>query len=165
MSATSTSTYTVADVENVMRKFRADLLMIAETSGGCTTAAAHQYAADIELLAKEGCLAYVDLTLMVGAEEKKAVRYTVNAQAGALTAARPGGVMWPAYRNATLRVVLGETAKWTNLPAAADQALRRRLHIAWTSTNVDLSHATLSGSNGRNFVSNGWALERKDYGQ
>src|SRR5688500_20100092 len=94
-SVISTETYSTTDVENVMRNLKTELLMIAESTGAISLADAREYAADFELLAKEECLAYVDVTLLDGFYEVRAVRYTVTTEAGELTATRPGGVLWP----------------------------------------------------------------------
>ena len=60
---TASATYTVADIENVVRRVRADLTMIADSTGAWTAAKAAEYAHDIEVLAKNGYLAWVDVTL------------------------------------------------------------------------------------------------------
>jgi DhnA family fructose-bisphosphate aldolase class Ia len=53
---TVTETYSVADIEIVIRRVTADLIMIATSTGGWTEALAREYAHDIELLAKKGYL-------------------------------------------------------------------------------------------------------------
>jgi Bacterial HORMA domain family 1 len=82
MSATYTSsashTYTVADVENVVRNFRADLRMMAESSGTRTREDVDNYADDIGYFAKKKYIRYVDVTLLDGVEEIRAVRYLVQ---------------------------------------------------------------------------------------
>jgi hypothetical protein len=94
-SATYTSTYSVIDVENVIRKLETDLNMIRESSGAITVEKVKNYMHDILLLAKEGYLAQVDLTLFDGDKEIKAAVYTVNTNASGGTASRAGGVIWP----------------------------------------------------------------------
>ncbi|MEE3528734.1 hypothetical protein QO167_30325, partial [Pseudomonas aeruginosa] len=51
-SATQTTTYTTTDIEAVVRRITADLLMIASSSEAVTEAKAKEWAYDIELLAK-----------------------------------------------------------------------------------------------------------------
>ena len=46
----------VADIETVVRRFKADLVMIAQSTGAFTEAKARDYAHDVEVLAKEGYL-------------------------------------------------------------------------------------------------------------
>ena len=163
MTGTYTSTYTTADIENVMRKFKADLMMIAESSGAETTARAREYAEDIELLAREGYVQSVDVTLLHAGVEKRAVRYTVTEQGADLSSSRPGGVIWERLPGAQLRIVISRTAKWTALTEPGRQAVQRRMKIGWVPTDADLSHASLQSQWGRNFTSNAYGLARKDY--
>jgi hypothetical protein len=163
MTSTYTSTYTTADIENVMRKFKADLLMIAESSAAMTTARARELAEDIQLLAKDGYIEYIDVTLQQYGVEKRAVRYTVTEQGGDLTSSRPGGVLWEQLPDAQLRIVVGETVAWTAMTATERQHLQRRLNASWTTTNADLSHSLLKSQSSRNFTSNAYGLTRKDY--
>lgn len=94
-TATATATYTTTDIEKVVRRVTTDLVMIAESSGAITADKAGDYGYDIELLAKNGYLKNVDVTLLSAGVEKRAVRYEVNIASGSLTSSRPGGVMWP----------------------------------------------------------------------
>ena len=55
-TTTQTDTYTTSDIETVLRRFTADLVMIAQSSGAMIEASARNYAHDIELLAKSGYL-------------------------------------------------------------------------------------------------------------
>ena len=63
LTRTVTATYTAVDIENVARRVKADLIMIADSTGVWTPAEAADYAHDIEELAKAGYLAWVDVTL------------------------------------------------------------------------------------------------------
>jgi hypothetical protein len=159
-SDTYSDTYSVVDVEVVMRRVSADLVMIASSSRAITEIEAVNYAHDIELLAKRGFLKYVDVTLMNGASELKALRYEVNTESGALTTSRPGGVMWPRMDGAKLRIVLRYTDEYT---AAEKEKMRPKLRINWTPTNVDTSHSSLSQSANRDYVSNAFGMRRKDF--
>jgi hypothetical protein len=159
-SATESYSYTYTDIETVVRRFKADLLMIAQSSGAITEDEARDYAHDIEALAKKDYLKRVDVTLLSGTTEICATQYVVNKQAGNLTMSRPGGVLWPRVANAWLRIVLYYTDDYTD---AARQGMRGNLRINWTPSNSDTSHATLKASGGRDYVSSGWGLERKDY--
>jgi len=159
-TATVTDTYTVADVEVVMRRVYADLVMIASSSRTITEADAIDYAYDIELLAKKGYLEHVDLTLMSGATELRALRYEVDTDTGALTTSRPGGVMWPRVDGAELRIVLRYTSDYT---ATEKEKMRSKLRNTWTPTNVDTSHSTLSQLANRNYTSNAFGMRRKDF--
>lgn len=162
MSSTSTSsyTYTETDIVKVVKRLRADLTIIAQNTGAIDENEAREYAEDIEALAKRGFLKKVDLTLLSDGKEVKAVVYTVNDQGGDLTAANPGGVTWPRVSAPYLRVVLSHTPAYT---AQEKEAMRSRLNINWTPSSADLSHTELKAVGGRDYMSNGWAMQRKDY--
>lgn len=159
-AVTVTETYTTVDIENVMRRFTADLVMIAQSSGAISEDKAREYAHDAELLAKNGYLRQVDLTLFSGGLEQRATQYTVNTASGELVTSRPGGVMWPKVTSPYLRIVLSYTAAYTT---QARKNMKSRLKIDWTPTTADISHATLKFSGTRDYASNGWGVQRKDF--
>ena len=144
-----------------MRRFSADIIMIAQSTQAITEAEARDYAHDVEALAKKGYLQKVDLTLLSGSVEARATQYVVNAAAGGLTSSRPGGVLWPRVANPHLRIVLFYTSAYT---AAARASMQSTLKIGWVPTSADTSHSSLAQSGGRDYASNGWGLQRKDYG-
>jgi hypothetical protein len=161
-SFTSSETYSVADVETAFRRFRSDMLMIADSTQAITREKAGHYAHDTEYLAKRGFLSAIDVTLLSGGIEKKAARYTVNAGAGGdLECARPGGVLWPRVSDPWLRVVLSYTEAYT---PAKKEAVRPHLKIGWVPSDANTSHASLAGGGARNYLSNSYALQRKDFG-
>lgn len=157
---TVTETYTVVDIENVMRRFTADLVMIAQSSGAISEDKAREYAHDAELLAKKGYLSQVDLTLFSGSVEQRATQYTVNTASGDLTMSRPGGVMWPKVADPFLRIILSHTAAYTS---EARENMKSKLKINWTSTTADTNHSGLKFSGARDYASNGWGVQRKDF--
>lgn len=157
---TGTYTYTTTDIETVVRRFTADLVMIAQSSGALTEAEAREYAHDVEVLAKAGYLKAVDLTLFSNATEVRATTYMVDTDSGSLAMNRPGGVLWPRVVSARFRIVLSYRP---NYDAAARDSMRGRLHISWVPTTEDTSHAVLVQSGGREYTSNGWGMHRKDY--
>ena len=154
MPYTHTRTYTESDIETVFRRFKADLLMIAQSSRALSESDALDYAHDLELFAKEKVLKFVDLTLLDGTSEVEAARYTVDASGGLSTTRRPG-VMWQRVREPRFRVVVQHTSAPNHLTA--------RLRLRWANTNEDVSHAGLIEAGSREYSSNGWALRRQDY--
>ncbi|MEQ1759300.1 MAG: hypothetical protein ABL986_13335 [Vicinamibacterales bacterium] len=164
MSSTATQstshTYTTADIATVVRRFGSDIVMMAQSSAAITEARARDYAHDVEVLAKSGYLKSVDLTLFSGTTEVRATQYVVSTAAGELSMSRPGGVMWPRVVNPDFRIVLIYTDAYT---ALAREATKGRLKIGWTPTNADTSHPTLAASGGRDYASNGWGMQRKDF--
>jgi len=160
-SRSATGTYSVVDVEKVVRRVRADLVMIADSTGAWTSEQAGQYAHDVELLAKGGYLNYVDVTLFSNGVEMKATRFDVDTDAGGLTSSRPGGVLWPKVIGPYLRIVLGYTSAYT---AAAKEVLKGKLKINWTPIDADTSHSGLRSAGGRDYASNSFGMQRKDWG-
>jgi hypothetical protein len=160
LTRTATTTYTVVDIENVLRRVKADLVMIADSTGVWTAAEATDYAYDIEVLAKAGYLKWVDITLLSYGVEVKAVRFEVDTDAGSLTTSRPGGVLWPKVLGADLRIVLSYAKSYTS---EAREATKGKLKIHWVTSYDDTSHASLASSGGRNYASNAYGMQRKDW--
>jgi hypothetical protein len=160
-TATATYTYSVTDIEIVMRRFLADIVMIATSTGAITEDKARTYAQDVGVLATAGYLKSVDLTLFSGTTEVRAVTYNVNTSSGDLEMSRPGGVMWPRVQSPDFRIVLWYTDAYT---ASAREQFKGKLKIGWTPTNADTSHSSLSRSGGRDYASNGFGMQRKDFG-
>jgi hypothetical protein len=155
-STTGSLTYSTVDIEKVVRKVTTDLKMIAQSTGATTETLAQTYAEDIEMLAKNGYLESVDLTLLTGGEngtEVKATKYIVNTAAG--------GVLWPRVANPYLRIILTYTSSYDS---AARNTMSSRLNVAWQPTSVSTSHIGLPQSGGRDYASNGWGMQRKDFG-
>lgn len=160
---TSSSTYTFADIETVLTSFRTDLLMIADCTGALTADKARRYASDIETLVKHGYLQSVDVTLLdYWNNELRATQYTVDTVSGSLTNRRPGGVRWPFTPNGSVRIVFCHTAAYN---AEAAESIRRQLEYSWGPANTDISHSSLRSSGGRDYASNGFGLQRKDFVQ
>ena len=159
-SSTASATYTIVDIENVVRRVKADLVMIADSTGAWTAAKAADYAHDVEILAKAGYLDYVDVTLLSNGVEVKAIRFDIDTDAGSLTTSRPGGVLWPKVAGAFLRIVLGYTPSYTS---SAREATKGKLKIGWVPSNEDTSHSSLMSAGGRDYASNSYAMQRRDW--
>jgi hypothetical protein len=114
----------------------------------------------VEALAKKGYLEKVDITLLSSTVEQRATQYTVNTASGDLTMSRPGGVMWPRVTSPYLRIILFYADDFT---AAAKEAMRGKLKISWGPTSDDTSHATLKYAGARDYASNAFGMQRKDY--
>jgi hypothetical protein len=155
-----TYTYSTADIATVVRRFAADMVMIAQSTAAITEARARDYAHDVEVLAKEGYLDKVDLTLISGAVEVRATQYVADTAAGGLVMSRPGGVMWPRVPNPELRIILYYTNDYTQ---ATREAIKKKLKIGWVPTDADTSHTSLMPFGNRDYASNGWGMRRKDF--
>lgn len=159
-TSTATTTYSIADIEIVMRRVTADLIMIASSTGAITENEAREYGHDIELLGAKGYLQSVDVTLLNGGKEIKAIRFDVNLSAESLTMSRPGGVLWPRVETPYLRIVLIYTPQYT---PEAKEYISKKLKVSWAPTNTDLSHMALKTLAGRDYVSNSYGVQRKDF--
>jgi len=159
-TATGTGTYSAVDVENVFRRFRADILMIADSSEAMSRQEAEDYAHDAEFLAARKFLKKIDVTLMVGNEEHQATQYHVNENSGGIDSSRPGGVLWPRIPEAWLRIIFSYTSTYT--PTQKETA-KSKLKINWVPTSVSTQHHSLTASGGRDYTSNAFGLNRKDF--
>jgi hypothetical protein len=156
----STSTYTVADVEKVMRSVKADLIMIANTTKAMTEDVAANYAHDIEVLAKKNHLKFADVTLMNGSAEVRAIKYKFQTE-GATGTERPGGVLWPLTpkdKGGRIRIHL----RYTDSSSAETRA-ELPLKVSWVPASTDASHKDLTSSAGRGYSSNGYGTNREDF--
>lgn len=156
----STSTYSVADVENVVRRFTADIVMIANSTGALEESKARDYAKDIETLAKNGYLAAIDVTLLKRGQELKAVRYDVSTDAGGFSASRPGGLIWPREPNGRIRVTIWHTPTYDE---AAREKMKGKLEVGWEPSTADTSHLSLQQKGVRDYASGGFGMQRKDF--
>ena len=161
-TTTTTETYSTTDVQNVVRRFQADLKMIADSTGAISNEDVANYVHDIDLLATKGYLAYVDLTLLNLGTEVRAARYTVDTDAGALVSSRPGNAMWPRVTFPTLRVIVSYTS---DFDSEARQSLAGKLTFTWTTSHDDTSHTGLCDNGSRNYTSGSYGLKRKDWTQ
>jgi hypothetical protein len=159
-TTTNTETYSTTDIEIVLRRVTADLVMIASSTRGWTEERACEIAHDVELLARKGYMKWVDVTLLSGGVEKMATRFEVNTSAGTLSMSRPGGVMWPSVQDPELRLILEYTDDYT---AIAREMLAEKLKCQWTPTSADTTHSSLTSSAGRDYASNGYGIQRKDF--
>lgn len=157
---TASNTYTHIDITTVVKRFTADIVMIAQSSAAITEDKARQYAHDVEELAKKGYLKKVDLTLFSGGSEVRATQYTVNTTSGDLTMSRPGNAMWPRVNSPYLRIILSYTSDYD---AAAKEAMKNKLKISWSPTNDDTSHSSLKSSGNHDYAKNGWGMQREDF--
>ncbi|HCE5852845.1 TPA: hypothetical protein NOZ67_004881 [Pseudomonas aeruginosa] len=161
-TATQTETYSVADIETVMRRVKMDLMMIASSTGAATEERAKEWAHDIELLAKGGYLKSVDITILSNGKELKAACFTIDAESGTLSNERPGDSLWPRCPEGNLRIVLSYTHHYDSV---AKDKLTPKFKRPWSPSSADISHTSLASKPGREYSSNGYGVQRKDFGQ
>lgn len=159
-SSSRTSTYSAVDVDNVVRRFRADLMMIVDSSKAMTVSEAEDYLHDIGILARGGYLRWVDVTLLASGIEIRATKYEVDTDAGELVCSRPGGVLWPNVASGRLRIVISHASTYD---ADAESKTKGRLRKNWTDNLEDISHSGLKAGGGRDYSSNSYGMKRKDW--
>jgi hypothetical protein len=159
-TTTGTDTYSAVDVENVFRRFRADILMIADSTGAITRQKAEDYAHDAEFLAARKFLTKIDVTLIVDGVEHQAAQYHVNENSGGIDSSRPGGVLWPRIPGARIRIILSYTSAYT---PAQEESAKKQLKIGWVPTSASTQHLSLTSSGARDYTSNAFGLNRKDF--
>lgn len=159
-TATRTATYTIADIEKVVTRVRADLMMIGDSTGAWTPDKVRNYAHDVEALAKVGYLKHVDVTLFDNGVEVYATRFVISTEAASWTSSRPGGVRWPRVASPYLRIILSYTASYTSSGRAA---MSSKLKIGWVPSTEDTSHAGLANKGGRDYASNSYGIQRLDW--
>jgi hypothetical protein len=159
-SSTKTFSYTKEDVTKVVRRFSADLLMIASSTKGMTEDDAAKYGHDVEYLAQRGFLKLVDVTLLDNGTEVTASQYLVRAGTNELIPSKPGGVLWPTVGSPQVRIVLRYTDTYSQ---TEKDAAKPNLKFGWSPTNVNLTHPSLTASDARDYSSNGYGISRKDF--
>lgn len=162
-TATESYTYSETDVDEVVgRHFRPDLKMIVNSSRvpDKDERWADDTAQDIAVFCKRGLLDTVDITLLDGMVEVKAVRYKVNRESGELQSSRPGGVLWPSNL-ATPQLVL--TLEFRSAQDARTAFSLAGLRKSWGPSSFDTSHAELNASDGRKYTSGAFGFMRTDY--
>lgn len=164
MSGTSSSTksysYTNEDITKVVRRFTADLRMIASSTKGMTEDEAARYGHDVEYLAQRGFLKLVDVTLLDGGVEVTASQYVVRAGTNELTPSKPGGVLWPSVGSPEVRIVLRYTDTYSH---AEKDSAKPSLKFNWSPTDANLNHPALTAIDARDYSSNGYGISRKDF--
>jgi hypothetical protein len=159
--ATGSTTYTTLDVEKVMRRVGANLIMLADSTGCWTSAETANYVHDVEELAKAGYLKHVDITLLTSnGAEFKATRFVVDTAASGLVNQRPGDALWPKLPNARLRIILSYNPGYDD---AARAKMKPKLKIGWVPSYEDTSHAALTRGGERTYASNAFGIQRLDW--
>jgi len=164
MSDTYTQSFTTVDVGKVLDCFAADFDGISQSTGLRTREDVNALSADVKLMASRGYLRDVSLCLVsAGGSTLRAAKYEVNTSAGVLTASRPGNHLWPYTPDGVLQVLVNNTDTWKNLPEHPKEAFRQELNRAWSRSGIDTSFPALRGTADRNYVSNGFGLQRSTY--
>jgi hypothetical protein len=157
----STRTFTIADVGKVLDCFAADLDGMGQSTGLRTRENTKAVAADVKVMAQQGYLAEVNLYLN-DAQGKtiRAAKYVVSTNGASLTASRPGNYLWPRTPGGQLNVHVTFSQTWWMLTDPQKTSFRQRLGLQWGILNLDTSFPMLIRHNDRNYVSNGFGLQK-----
>ena len=155
-----TSTYAKTDVEDVLRKLRADFNMIGQSTGAITFDKIDDYMHDISLLAINGYIYQVDISQTKFGEEIKAVKYTFRELERPTETNFPGGVVWSPDPHSEIEVVLTYSESYT---AVVERNFSQRLKIQWIPAYDDLDHPTLNKSFRGTYAKGNIGLDQEVY--
>jgi hypothetical protein len=156
-----TRTFTIADVGKVLDCFAADLDGMGQSTGLITRENTKAVAADVKLIAQQGYLSEVNLYLKdTNGKTIRAAKYVVSTDGASLTASRPGNYLWPWTPGGQLCVHVTYSHKWWNLSATQKDNFKQRLGLQWGTLDLDTSFPMLTRYSDRNYVSNGFGLQK-----
>jgi len=166
MSTTSTqtqsTTYTAIDVARVMNQFAADFDMYAQSTGCRTRENVKAVTADVMTMARAGYLSEINLSLVPagGGLPIRATKYEVKADGSLSNGATPGNSLWPYTPGGTLYVTVVYTQRWWALTDGQRLTFTANLQRPWGTSSADLSFPNLARSLDRNYVSNGYGIQK-----
>jgi hypothetical protein len=160
-SESATHTFTTADVGRVLDCFAADFDGMGQSTGLRSRDDTKAVAADVKLMAQSSYLDEVNIYLKDAAGTIiRAAKYQVNSNAGTLTASRPGNYLWPRTSSGQLCVHVTYTDAWWKLSELQKDNFKSRLRRPWETLNLDTSFPMLIRVFDRNYVSNGFGLQK-----
>lgn len=157
--------YTVTDVGKVFDQVRADFHMASQSTRLWSDSFVAAIVDDLKQYASYG---YLDLVAIYLRDDSgrplRAATYAISESAASWTASRPGNMLWPSIPGTSLRVTIGLSAKWYALSVPRREAFEKGLRLDWPSTGTqDLRFPTLSSSEDRCYVSNGFGVRKNVY--
>ena len=160
-SESVTRTFTIADIGKVLDCFAADLDGMGQSTGLRSRENTKAVAADVKLIAQNGYLSEVNLYLTnASGTTIRAAKYAVSTDGSSLTASRPGNYLWPHTPGGRLGVHVTYSANWRALSPTQKDAFRQRLELQWGTLDLDTSFPMLTRRSDRNYVSNGFGLQK-----
>lgn len=163
---TGTYTKTVADVRRVLNSFGADFSMKAQSTGLRTREDVEQTVADLIAYADAGYLDAIVLSLRdASGKEIRGSRYIVSNSAIGWTNDLPGNNLWPRTPGGRLQLIAEMSESWQRLTTQGQEDAKEKIGIKapWGATNADTSFSGLSGTQDRQYSSNGFGLKRWTY--
>ena len=160
-SESVTRTFTIADIGKVLDCFAADLDGMGQSTGLRSRDNTKAVAADVKLMAQKGYLAEVNLYLKDSdGKTIRAAKYTVSTEGASLTASRPGNYLWPRTPGGQLCVHVTFSRAWWDLSDTQRGAFKQSLELTWGTLQLDTSFPMLTRYSDRNYVSNGFGLQK-----
>lgn len=154
-------TFTIADVGKVLDCFAADLDGVGQSTGLRTRENTKAVAGDVKLMAQSKYLAEANIYLEDSAGEIiRAAKYVVSTNGSLLTASRPGNYLWPRTPGGELGVVVRYTQAWRDLSEEQKTQFKQRLSGSWGTVSFDTSFPMLTPQHDRNYVRNGYGLQK-----
>ncbi len=160
-SESATRTFTIADVGKVLDCFAAEIDGMGQSTGLRSRENTKAVAADVKLMAQQGYLAEVNLYLKdTNGVTIRAAKYKVSSDGASLSGSRPGNYLWPRTPGGKLCVHVTYSRAWWNLSETQRANFKQRLGLQWGTLDLDTSFPMLTRYSDRNYVSNGFALQK-----
>jgi len=160
-SESVTRTFTTADVGKVFDCFAADFDGMGQSTGLRTREQTKTISADVKLIAQYGYLSEVNLYLKDSdGNTIRAAKYQISMDGTSLVASRPGNYLWPRTPGGQLCIHVTYSQQWWDLSEHQKASFRQRLAVQWGTLNLDTSFPMLARYTDRNYVSNGFGLQK-----
>jgi hypothetical protein len=167
-TGTLTNTFTTADIRKVIEHFAADFSMMVLFTGLHSREYVTKVAHDLNVFADFRCITEVKLMLKdkVGNKLNASV-YKISEAATGWTCERPGNNNWPRTPDGTLLVIGTMTQTWHVKTDAEKAAFRQKqgLNWPWNPTTQDVSVLGMTATAGQTYASNGYGIQRTNYGR
>lgn len=166
-TGTETKTYTVADIRKVVANFGADFAMKAQATGLRTHDQVVESVYDLRIFAELGYLEGITLILKDAAGNQiRGTKYFVSTNAVGWQSDRPGNNLWPRTPGGSLTVIATLSSDWWAKTVTEKQRFidTYSLHGGWGQTSEDTTLSGLVASQGQRYASNGWGMNRMNYG-
>jgi hypothetical protein len=160
MTGTATATFTDVDVYRVYSRLRADLQMIAESTGLWTEEWVDKLVYDLTLLAIKGYLERIEVYLKDGwGRVLQAELYTPSTDASSWAAQSPS-CRWSRVPDGQVTLITRYAPAYYAQTPADRTWLESQLKLSWTTTTFSADLSRLSVAEERTYVSNSYGLRR-----
>lgn len=163
---TRVGTYTIIDIKKTFEGCEADIRTIARRTDKWTMDYVDKIIHDILLLASDGYLDTVSITLLDKSTNTpvRATKFIVNSDGAAVSSDRPGkNLNWPNIPNTQLTMILSYTEKWKRLSPVEENKINKDFRLSWTPTDIDNNFPNLSSAQSQLYASNKYELQKMDY--